>query len=158
MSANITLQFVAPFDSQPGDYAELCGNGGAGDIDYEAPLLGGRRFDLCPQGGGVYGWGFAPWGDFPWGDCLAVRCLGWGELPWGFFPWGYGGILIEAIVKVDFCGDYKFAFAAFDSLDNPDVGDPEEITVEVHTAPPTPTGLRKVSYDPDTDILVLEAA
>ena len=158
MSAKIALQFAVPADHQLGDYAVLYGNSGSGDIDWDAPLFNGRKFNLFPGGVGIYGWGFAPWGDFPWGDAHSMRTRGWGELPWAFFPWGLGTAIIEASIIVDSCGLYKFAFACFDSLGNPDEGDPGEVSVEVHTAPLAPTGLKKVSCDPDTDVLVLEAA
>jgi hypothetical protein len=158
MIAKITLQFAVPTGHEVGDYAVLYGNGGSGDIDWQTPLLGGRKFDLFPNGAGIYGWGFAPWGDFSWGDAFSMRTRGWGYELWGFSPWGFGTAIIETDIVVDSCGLYKFAFTCFDSLGNPDEGDPEEVSVEVHTAPPTPTGLKKVSYDKDTDVLVLEAA
>jgi len=158
MSAKVILQFCVPVGHQSGDYVQLFGNNGSGDIDYDTPLLNGRKFDLFPMGGGIYGWGFAPWGDFPWGDAFSMRTAGWGYQPWGYFPWGLGTAVIEAEVIVTACGSYKFAFVAFDSLGNPDEGDPEEISVAVHTAPPAPTGLVKNSYDKDTGILVLDAA
>lgn len=158
MSAKVTLQFCVPVGCEPGDYAQLFGNSGEGDIDYDTPLLRGRKFDLFPMGSGIYGFGKTPFGETPFGLPWSTRTRGFGELPFGLHPFGLGTAVIEAETIVAVCGDYKFAFAAFDSLGNPDEGDPEEISVTVHTAPPAPTGLVKHSYDPDTDILVLEVA
>ena len=158
MSARIILQFAVPTGHLSGDYALLYGNSGSGDIDWVTPLLSGRRFDLFPQGAGIYGFGDAPCGDEPFGDALSMRTLGFGFEPFGFSPFGFGTAIVEAIIVVKTCGTYKFAFVCFDSLGNPAEGEPEEITVEVHTAPPSPSGLKKVSYDKDSDILILEAA
>ena len=157
MSAKVILTFCTPADCEAGDYAILYGNGGDGEIDWVNPLLNGRKFDLFPMGGGIYGWGHAPWGHFPWGHALSMRTLGWGHLPWGHFPWGHGTALISTEVPIVVCGDYKFAFVAFDSLGNANVGDPQEISLTIHTAPPMPTGLTKYSYNKDTDVLILNA-
>ena len=87
-----------------------------------------------------------------------MRAPGWGHLPWGHFPWGCGTALIQAKHRVDRCGDYNFAFACYDALGNLHEGTPEEATVVVHIAPPAPPGLKKNSYDKDTDVLVLDVA
>jgi hypothetical protein len=158
MSARITLQFAVPTGHLLGDYALLYGNSGSGEIDWDNPLLNSRKFDLFPNGSGIYGFGDAPFGDHPFGDAFSMRTLGFGFEPFGFSPFGYGTAVIETIIVVDTCGTYKYAFTCFDSLGNPAEGEPEEITVSVHTAPPAPSGLKKVSYDPDTDVLVLEAS
>ena len=137
MSAKVTLQFAVDIGHEVGDYAQLFGNGGDGVVDYDTPLLNGRKFDLFPQGAGIYGCGHEP-------------C--------GHSPCGFGTAVIEAEVIIETCGEYKFAFACFDSLGNPDEGAPQELLVSLHTAPPAPTGLIKNSYDKDTDVLILDAA
>jgi hypothetical protein len=157
MSAKVTLQFCVPVGHEVGDYVQLFGNNGSGDIDYDTPLLNGRKFDLFPMGSGIYGCGHEPCGESPCGHPYSTRVPGCGHEPCGHSPCGLGTAIIDAEIIVATCGSYKFAFAAFDSLDNPDEGDPQEISVTVHTAPPAPTGLAKNSYDPDTDILVLDA-
>lgn len=157
MSARITIIWAVPVGYQPGDYAMLYGNGGSGDIDYDAPLTP-EKYQLFPDNGGIFGWGQAPWGQFPWGYGWSARVPGWGQLPWGQFPWGYGTALITVKYDVSVCGEYKFALKVFDKLGNPSSGTPEELEASVHIAPPAPTGLNKNSYDKDTDILILDAA
>ena len=157
MSAVITIEFVVPAGYEKGDYAELHGNGGSGDIDWNSPLTN-AVFDLLPRGAGIFGWGHAPWDHFRWGHAHSMRTLGWGHLRWGHYPWGHGSAVIKANHKVDICGAYKFGFACYDSCGNLHEGSPEEAIVNVHIAPPAPTGLTKNSYNPATDILVLDAA
>ncbi len=65
---------------------------------------------------------------------------------------------IEIDYPVITCGDYKFALQVYDSLGNPNIGTVQELRAVVHIAPPAPNGLKKVSYDKDTDVLILEAA
>lgn len=156
MSAIITIQWSVPVVYDAGDYAMLCGNGGSGDIDWNNPLTN-RRFELFPAGGGIYGWGHAPWGHHRWGHPHSMCTAGWGHLPWGHHPWGLGTAIIIAIYTVTVCGDYKFGFACYDKLGNLHEGTPEEASLEIHIAPPAPTGLSKNSYDKDTDILILNA-
>ena len=154
----ITLRFAVPLGYQDGDYARLHGNGGSGAIDWETPLTE-EVFDLFPAGAGIYGFGHAPWGHFPWGGALSMRTPGFGHLPWGHFPWGKGTAVISAQAEVNSCGAYKFGFACYDKHGHPHEGTPEEVTVNVHIAPPeAPTALKKISYDKATDILVLTAA
>jgi hypothetical protein len=157
MSAKVTLQFCVPIGYQPGDYAQLFGNSGDGGIDYDTPLLNGRKFDLFPMGSGVYGCGSEPCGESPCGYPYSARTLGCGYDPCGYAPCGFGTAVIAAEVIVATCGGYKFAFAVFDSLDNPEQGSPQELSLSIHTAPPVPTGLTKHSYDPNTGVLVLDA-
>lgn len=157
MSAIVTIRFIVPAGHKDGDYAQLHGNGGSGDIDWEEPLSQ-ENFELFPNGGGIFGWGHAPWGHFRWGRAHSMRVNGWGHLPWGHFPWGHGTSVIEARYGVDECGDYKFGFACYDIEGNQHEGAPDEVTAVVHIAPPAPTGLVKNSYDKDTDILILDAA
>jgi len=157
MSALITIQWSVPVGYDAGDYAMLCGNNGEGDIDWDNPLTN-QRFELFPAGAGIYGWGHAPWGHHRWGHPHSMRTAGWGHLSWGHFPWGLGTAIITANHTVTACGDYKFGFACYDKLGNPHEGEPEEASLEIHIAPPAPTGLTKNSYDKDTDILILNAA
>lgn len=157
MSAMITIEFVVPAGYQQGDYAQLHGNGGDGEIDWNNPLTE-QTYDLFPDGAGLYGWGHAPWGHFRWGHGHSMNCLGWGHLPWGHFPWGHGTGVVTATCQVERCGDYKFGLACYDELGNLHEGTPDEVTVEVHVSPDVPTGLKKNSYDKDTDVLILDAA
>jgi len=157
MSILITIEFVIPLGYDQGDYARLHGNGGEGNIDWNVSLTK-EIFDLFPRGAGIYGWGRAPWGCFRWGHAHSIQTPGWGHLPWVRFPWGYGTSVIQARRKVHSCGDYKFGFACYERLGNLHEGTPEEAEVEVHIAPPAPTGLKKNSYNKDTDVLVLDAA
>ena len=157
MSASITLEFTVAVGYAEGDYTVLHGNGGSGDIDWDSPL-NNNVYPLFPFRAGNFGWGNAPWGYFPWGHLYSMRTLGWGHAPWGHFPWGHGAVVITVVYRVDDCGAYKFAFACYDPLGNLHEGTPEEVTLHIHIAPAAPTGLKKVSYDPDTDILVLAAA
>jgi hypothetical protein len=155
--ALITLQFVVPAGYEQGDYAMLHGSEADGEIDWETPLTE-RHFELFPNGAGIYGWGHAPWGNFRWGCAHSMRTPGWGELPWGRFPWGYGTAVIKAVREVGDCGLYKFGLACYDKLGNPHTGTPGEASANVHTAPYAPAGLKKNSYNKDTDVLVLDVA
>jgi len=157
MTALITVQFVVPAGHVPGDYARLHGNGGSGDIDWDTPATN-AVYDLFPSGAGIYGWGHAPWGHYRWGHGHSMRTLGWGHLPWGHYPWGHGSALIAATYEASACGEYKFGFACYDKAGNLHEGAPEEVAVHVHIAPDAPTGLKKSSYNKDTDVLVLDAA
>ncbi len=157
MSAIITIRFAVPVGHQAGDYAQLHGNGGSGNIDWVTPL-NNKLYSLFPEGAGIYGWGLAPWGHFPWGRAFSMRTAGWGHLPWGRFPWGHGTAIITATHRVEYCGNYKFGFACYDKLGNPHEGSPEEAEIEVHISPPAPAGLKKNAYDKDTDVLVLDTA
>ncbi|HBR19830.1 MAG TPA: hypothetical protein DD726_06390 [Phycisphaerales bacterium] len=159
MSARITIIWAVPAGYSEGDYAMLFGNGGGEGvgIDYDTPLTN-EKFLLFPDGGGIFGWYHAPWGHFAWGHAWATRVAGWYHLPWGHFPWGFGSTIITVLYDVEVCGEYKFALKVFDKLGNANTGSPEELEASIHLAPPAPTGLKKNSYDPDTDILVLDAA
>ena len=156
-TARVTIQFVVPIDYVAGDYAQLFGNGGSGDIDWETPLLT-KKFDLYPDGAGIYGWGHAPWGHSRWGKAHSSKTPGWGHLPWGSVPFGHGTSIITISYNVTTCGDYKFSLGCFDYLGNQHSGDPEVETLYIHIAPDTPTGLTKLSYDKATDVLILNAA
>lgn len=158
MPAKVTIQFVVPVGYQQGDYAQLHGNGGSGDIDWNNPL-DDNNYELFPRGAGIFGFGHAPFGHFRFGKGHSMRAAGFGHLPFGHFPFGYGTAAIEAANEVDSCGvDYKYSLACYDSLGNLHVGSPEEETVTVHIAPLAPTGLVINSYNKDTDVLTLDAA
>lgn len=157
MNALITIDFVVPVGHERGDYAKLHGNNGEGALDWGSPLSN-EVFNLFPRGAGIYGWGGAPWGEFRWGHAHSMRTPGWGQLPWGRAPWGYGTSVIQARHSVNSCGDYKFGFACYDALGNLHEGSPEEAGVEIHIAPSAPAGLRKNSYNKETDVLLLDAA
>lgn len=87
-----------------------------------------------------------------------MRAIGFGHLPFGHFPWGLGSAQITATHKVAECGTYKYAFKVYDAAGNPQSGDPDEISVVVHTAPAKPTGLKKGTYNKTTGVLTLEIA
>ncbi len=157
MSVQVTIEFIVPVGYLEGDYAKLYGNGGQGDIDWNTPLSN-EVFALFPNGAGIFGWGHAPWGHFRWGHAHSQRTPGWGHLPWGRFPWGHGTAIITVKHQVSSCGAYKFGLACYDKLGNLHTGTPEEVTVNVHIAPPAPSGLKKNTYDKGTDILLLDAA
>ena len=157
MSALITIQFVVPVGYQKGDYAHLHGNGGSGAIDWNAPL-DNNIYQLFPNGSGIYGYGHAPFGHFRFGHAHSMRTAGFGHLPYGHFPYGHGTGIVTAHHKVSSCGAYEFGLACYDPAGNDHEGTPDEVTANVHIAPPAPTGLKKVSYDKATDILILEEA
>lgn len=157
MTASITVEFAVPVGYIQGDYAKLFGNSGSGAIDFNNPL-DNSIYELFPQGSGLYGFGHAPFGHFRWGHGHSMRTAGFGHLPFGHFPFGHGTAVIRAKVKVTECGAYKFAFGCYDLSGNVHVGTPDEVEVHVHIAPEAPTGLKKLSYDKATDILILEEA
>jgi hypothetical protein len=154
MGEVIAVSFVVPLGARPGDTARLYSNGGGGDIDWDTPATGGV-FDLFPGGAGNYGFGLAPFGLFRWGLPYSKNTLGFGLLPFGLSPWGLGAVLVRDTVEAEDCGDYKFAFGAFDPAGNWQEGTPGQGQIEVHIAPPAPFGLKKDTYNPDTDILIL---
>jgi len=117
MSAIITIRKVVGAGYAPGDYAQLHGNGGSGDIDWNTPV-NNKIYELFPN----------------------------------------GAVVIKAQVQVDVCGAYKFGFAVYDKLGNAHQGTPDEVTVDVHIAPPAPTGLEFNSYNKTTNVLILDAA
>lgn len=151
----ITLQFVVPAGFRKGDYAKLFSDAGDGTIDYDTPV-DTRLYQLFPAGAGIYGFGHAPFGRFRFGHGHAMRAIGFGHLPFGHFPWGLGSAQITATHQVSACGTYKYAFKTYDAAGNPQSGDPQEVSVTVHTAPAKPTGLEKTSYNKTTDVLTLE--
>jgi len=157
MSAIITVEFTVPVGYEQGDWAQLHSNDGDGDIDWENPISD-EIFGLFPSGAGIYGWGHAPWGHFPWGYAYSMRTAGWGHLPWGHFPWGRGSAVISARHKVSDCGFYEFGFACYDQFGNAYSDSAEEISLDIHIAPPAPGGLKKNSYNKTTDVLVLDVA
>lgn len=158
MSALVTLEFAVPVGHEAGDYATLHGNDGAGgNVDFNTSL-NNQKHELFPDGVGIYGFGHAPFGHFRFGHGHSMGTDGFGHLPWGNFPFGHGTAIVKATHEVETCGQYKFGFKCFDVLENEHVGSPQEIAVEVHVKPPTPLGLKKNSYDKDTDVLTLDVA
>ena len=155
MSLLVTIEFTVPVGNEDGDYARLHGNNGTGAINWNTPLSD-DIYSLFPKGAGIFGFGRAPWGHFFWGHAHSMRTPGWGHLPWGHFPWAHGSAVIKAVHEVNSCGDYKFGFACYDKAGNLYEDTAEEVTVNVHTAPPAPTGLKKNSYNKTTDILILD--
>lgn len=153
----VTVQFVVPVGYMPGDYALLHGNGGSGAIDWAAPLSS-QRYPLYPRGAGLFGFGRAPFGRHRFGDAHASGVPGFGRLPFGRAPFGHGTAVIEATERLTGCGTYKYGLACYDEAGNVHSGTPDEVTIEVHTAPEQPTGLIKNSYNKTTDVLVLDAA
>jgi hypothetical protein len=157
MSARITITWCVPIGFLPGEYAQFCGNKGSGAINYDVPLTA-SRYDLFPDGSGIYGWGLAPFGLHLFGFAFSSRAPGWGLALFGLHPFGYGTAIITILYDVTACGEYKFALKLFDRIGNANEGSPQEVEASIHIAPPAPTGLKKKSYDKDTDGLVLEAA
>ncbi len=153
----ITLQFVVPAGFRKGDCARQFSDAGGGTIDYNTPV-DNRLYQLFPAGAGIYGFGLAPFGRFRFGHGHAMRAIGFGHLPFGHFPFGLGSAQITATHKVAECGTYKYAFKVYAAAGNPQSGDPDEISVTVHTAPAKPAGLKKQSYNKTTDVLTLEVA
>jgi hypothetical protein len=157
LSAKINLNFVVNIGYIIGDYAQLCGNGGEGEIDWVEPLTV-EKFDLFPAGQGIFGLFKSP--------CFTTKCYslystgpeGCYSLPCYKGPVYLGSALIESSVIVDNCGDYKFGFAVYDEAGNDHEGSPDEAILYIHIAPPAPTGLKKYSYDKETDVLILTAA
>jgi hypothetical protein len=146
-----------PLGYESGDYAQLHSNGGSGAVDWNTPVSA-AKYDLFPNGGGIYGFGHAPFGNFRWGQAHCDRVAGFGHLPFGLFPWGHGTAVIAGHEEVTVCGQYKYGYACYDEAGNVHQGSPEEIDIEIHIAPPAPTGLTKNSYNKGTDVLVLDAA
>ena len=153
----VTVQFVVPAGYMPGDYAMLHSNSGSGDIDWDNPVTN-QRYPLYPNGAGFLGFGYAPFGKFAFGSGHSSGAVGFGLLPFGKGPFGHASCVIEANQLITECGDYKYGFACYDKAGNVHEGTPEEVTVEVHTAPPKPAGLIKNSYNKDTDVLVLDVS
>jgi len=152
----VTVSFAVPAGYDPGDYAQLFGNGGSGNVDYNTPLSV-DKYPLFPAGKGIHGYGQAPYGNHHYGLGLGTGPRGYGNLPYGNHPYGLGTALIEASVMVDDCGEYKFAIGLFDEAGNFHSGTPEEEAIEIHVAPDKPDEyLVKNSYDKDTDVLVLD--
>lgn len=156
MVAQITIRFVVPAGYRPGDYARLHGDGGSGEIDWDAPL---DNFDSqLFADGGICGFGLAPFGRHRFGRAHSDSSSGFGRLPFGRYPFGHGTSVLCFRAEVDYCGDYLFALACYDEAGNVHSGSPEELEVPVHIAPPAPTGLVKSSYDKTTDVLILTVA
>lgn len=154
-TAVVTIDLVVPSGYAPEDYAKLFANSGSGDIDWDNPA-NNRIYDLFPGGAGIYGFGRAPFGHFRFGHGHSMRAAGFGHLPFGKFPFGHGTGWIRITKELTDCGAYKYAFIAYDEHGNEHTGTPGEATISAHFAPDAPTGLKPVSYNKDTDVLVLE--
>jgi len=157
MSATITLEYTVSTGHTEGDYAQIFGNGGSGDISWIEPLSA-EKLSMFPGSAGNFGWGHLPWGHFRWGHGQSQRTPGWGNLPWGQFPWGHGAVTITNKQTVNECGEYKYAFGCFDEIGNPHEGTPQEVTMHIHIAPPEPPRLKKNDYDKVTGVLILNTA
>ena len=157
MSAIITVEFVVPVGYVEGDYAKLHSNGGDGSIDW-GTAVSDQVYELFPHGAGIYGFGHAPFGHYRFGHAHSMHTPGFGHLPFGHYPFGHGTAIIQAACEVDDCGEYEFGLTCYDGLGNPHSGSPDEVEVEVHIAPPAPTGLKKNSYNKTTDVLILDVA
>jgi len=115
-----------------GDYAYLHGNGGAGAVNYTAPLSRGR-IDLYP----------------------GRQVMGWCRMPWCAVPWCGGGSYLNVVYAAATPGNWRLALAAWDQAGNAHVGTPAEAALFVSLTPAPPPALNLVSYDPDSDELVL---
>lgn len=156
MSAKVKIEFAVPMGMVVGDYAKLYSNAGVGNIDWDTPV-DNRRIELMPGDSGIFGWGHQAWGSFRWGHAQSRNTVGWGHLPWGSWPWGYGTVMVEVDQIVEDCGDYKYGLKLYDGLDNSQIGNAGDVSLAVHIAPAAPTGLKKISYDKNSDVLILEA-
>ena len=150
----VTVNLTVPTGYAPGDYVKLCSNGGSGDIDYDNPISN-SPLPLFPDGRGLLGKGHAPKGHCRKGHAFSNNVPGKGQLPKGHFPKGHGTIVIETEVDIESCGDYLFAYAAYDPAGNLHQGSPQELPVYIHQAPNPPTKVKLTSYNATTDILVL---
>lgn len=158
MKAMITVDFVVPLGYVPGDYAMLHTNSGSGDIDWNSPASS-ARYELFPQGAGIYGFGHAPFGRHRFGHAFSMRTPGFGHLPFGRAPFGHGTSVVRVNHKVSAdCIGYKLGLACYDSAGNLHSGTPAEVTVNIYVTPEAPTGLTKNSYDKTTEVLTLDAA
>ena len=157
MAAIVSIQLAVPVGHSAGDYCKLHSNGGAGDMDWDSPVSA-RQIPLFPGGAGIFGWRHGPWRKFPWRHGFSMRCAGWRHLPWRHFPWHYGTAIVTSTNRVTDCGDYLYAFAAYDQAGNPHQGTPDEAAVYIHIAPAKPAALKKGTYNKDTDVLMLEVA
>ena len=158
MSAKVSILWVVPLGYDAGDYALLCGNDGAGDIDYDSPLSA-QRYELFPDGAGIYTMYKTPSYQSPCYYPWATRASGCYYQPCYQSPCYYGTAVIEVEVEMTECGEYEFALKVFDSIGNANTGTPDELAATIHIAPDAPDiGLKKNSYDKATDILVLDVA
>jgi len=157
MSALVTIEYIVPAGYEQGDYAKLHGNGGVGPVDWNNSVSD-VVYDLFPNGAGIFGFGHAPFGHHRFGHAHSMRTSGFGRLPFGHHPFGHGTGVVTATYEVEDCGDYKFGLACYDEIGNAHVGTPEEAALEIHLASSVPTGLKKYSYDKDTDVLILDVA
>jgi len=157
MSARITISFTVPIGHRPGDYAQLHGNGGLGDIEWDTPVNNERQ-DLFPGGAGIFGYGHAPYGHFRYGHAHSTGTVGYGHNSYGHFPYGHGATELTFHADVTVCGSYKFGVKCFDAAGNAHDGTPDIETLDIHIAPSAPTGLKLNDYNKTTDILTLDAA
>jgi len=154
--AKATIKWPVPAGYKPGDYAVLCANDGLGGaVDFNNQI---STHDLFRRGAGIYSVYRTP--------CYTTRCYkpsaqrtgGPYSTPCYKGCCGHTPNVIETTVDIAECGSWKYAFAVYDSLGNIYEGTAEEVAIEVHIEPDKPTGLKKVSYNKTTDILILEAA
>jgi len=157
MSCWVNILLPVPPGYRPGDYARLCWDAGSGAVDYANPIST-EKMELFPNNCGIHGFGTAPIDKGPFGSAVCIGTPGWASLPFGCSPFGLGTCLLRARYRVTACGSYKFGLAVYDSAGNRHSGSSAEIAVTVHTAPPAPSGLRKVSYNPATGNLILAVA
>lgn len=154
MPSWITIKQPVPPGYVIGDYAQLCWDAGTGTVDYDNPVTG-EKLPLFPNRCGIHGYGRIPYGMGPYGHAVSIGTPGYARMPYGRAPYGHPTCLLQARTRVAACGTYKFAFAVFDAAGNPHAGSPGEVSVVVHTAPEKPVGLKKTSYNPATNLLVL---
>ena len=153
-SAMISVSFWVTNFAQ-GDYARVFWNAGNGAIDWDTPM-DNRKYDLYPDDAGKHGFGHGNFGHHPFGHAHYRGVPGFGRLPFGKHPFGHGAVKITAIKKVFDPGYYLFGFNSYDSKGNKTSGTPEEIGQVVCLKPPTPSRLKKVSYNYSTKVLSLK--
>lgn len=156
-AAIVKISLAVPVGYNDGDTAKLHSNGGgipAGEMDWTNPVSD-RQIPLFPGRAGIYGWRHAPWRKFPWRRGFSMRSAGWRHLPWRHFPWHYGTALLAITDRVTDCGDYQYAFAAYDKAGNLHEGTPDQAALSIHIPPDPPAGLKKATYDKSTGLLTL---
>lgn len=156
-AARVTISLAVPAGYKDGDHAQLHSNGGgipASEIDWNNPVSS-RQIPLFPGGAGIYGYGHAPYGNFAYGHPWSMRAVGYGHLPYGHFPYGHGTALLAITDRVTDCGDFIYAFAAYDKAGNAHEGTPDQAALSIHIPPNPPAGLTKATYDKATGLLTL---
>lgn len=158
MTTRVTIQFAAPATARPGDVVVLHSNAGVdGDpIDWETPH-DATQHPLCPDRAGLYGYGHGSFGHSPFGRAGAQGTPGYGHGLFGHGAYGHGTTVVTASIAISGCGEFLFAFAAYDAAGNLHEGSPEELAVSIHQPPEPPlTAPRLTDYALATGVMTWE--